>query len=245
MFLHRLTKDVAKEFRIPYYSINDDRYYEEIRSSSWKSFIEDGDKQGCFGPIRAGVTNAIFPDNLSEYSILLHLRDPRDVLTSLFYSSIYNHPRQKGRYDPGDEKIKEWEKMGIDRFVLEQLPPLKENYQLLCNALLGNSKSHLLKYEDMVLSYTSWLDNFLAAFSHLEVPPAGWPPLIRLPNSEERIKDRLVRKYRDDFTPPRAEDIYSHKRRITPGDYRDKLGPDTIEVLNRELGAILDTLSYR
>lgn len=74
-FLHKISTDVANEFGICYYSINNDRYYDEIKQLSWKTFIEDKSKQGCFGPIRAGITEAIFPEALSEYSIVLHLRD--------------------------------------------------------------------------------------------------------------------------------------------------------------------------
>lgn len=225
MFLHKLTIDVAREFGICYYSINNDRYYDEIKQSSWSTFIEDKLKQGCFGPIRAGATEAIFLEALSEYSIILHLRDPRDVLTSLFFSHTYNHPRRKGGFNPDDVLRKQWEEMGIDNFVLHNLPSFKERYQLLTSTLLDNADIQLIRYEDMISNYPEWLDNFLSAFSHLDVPSQRIPGCISLPNSISEIRQRLLEKYKNEFTPPKSEDIYRHKRQIKPGDHKNKLKP--------------------
>jgi len=244
MFLHKLAIDASEEFGIAYYSVNFDRYYDEIIKSSWKTFIEDESKQGCFGPIRAGETKAIFPKPLSEYSIVLHLRDPRDVLTSLFFSSTFSHKRLPGRFNPDDELRKKWEEAGIDNYVLEYAPSFKERYQDLITTLLDKDNVRFIKYEDMVSNYSEWLEGFLSAFSHLDVPRVRKKGLLRWPNSIHKIHRRLSRKYKNEFKAPESEDIYSHKRQIMPGDYKSKLKPGTIDVLNREFGDILKALSY-
>ena len=41
------------------------------------------------------------------------------------------------------------------------------------------------------------------------------------------------------------EDIYSHKRQVTPGDHKRKLLPETIDRLNSEFGEVLDVLGYK
>ena len=66
MFLHRLSTEVANEFGIDYHSINQDKNYDLIKQSSWLSFIEDIEKTGCFGPIRAGEAMPNIPDDLEN-----------------------------------------------------------------------------------------------------------------------------------------------------------------------------------
>ena len=85
MFLHRVTSETAQELGIDYYSINDDKYFDIIKEQSWLRFIEDETKTGCFGPIRAEEAKPNIPEELDAYSIVLHLRDPRDALTSLLF----------------------------------------------------------------------------------------------------------------------------------------------------------------
>ena len=85
MFLHRLTNDLSKHIGFDYYSINKTEYFDQIKSISWKKFIESKPKNSCFGPIRAGAAEPSIPEELESYSIVLHLRDPRDVLVSLFF----------------------------------------------------------------------------------------------------------------------------------------------------------------
>ena len=93
MFLHKLTDDLSKIIGFDYYSINKTKYYDQITSLSWKKFIElNTHKKSCFGPIRAGTAEPSIPKNMEFYSIILHLRDPRDVLVSMFYSYRYMHP---------------------------------------------------------------------------------------------------------------------------------------------------------
>ena len=245
MFLHKLTIDVAKEFKIPYYSINNNKYFDTIKQLSWNTFIEDKSKQGCFGPIRIGSTEKIFPEDLSQYSILLHLRDPRDVLTSLFFSHTFSHAKRKGGFNPDDNLRKEWEEKGIDRFVIENLPAYKERYETLISTLLDRPNVKLIRYEEMVLNYPEWLSGFLSAFSHIDVPQRKILGLIDSPNSFSQINHRLSDKYQNEFTIPQSEDIYRHKRQITPGDHQDKLKPETIEILNHEFDRILELLSYK
>ena len=249
MFLHQLTIDVANEFGIDYYSINSKRYFDEIKQSSWKIFIENRlkenqSKPSCFGPIRSGITDAIFPHPLSEYSIVLHLRDPRDVLTSFFFYSTYSHLKREKGFDPDTAPRKPWQDGEIDRFVLEQLPSFKARYQLLISTLLGNDNVKFVTYEDMVSNYSAWLDRFLSAFSQLDIASKHTLRPTVVPDFIAQIRQNLFEKYKDEFVVPTEENIYRHKRIIKPGDHRHKLQPNTIEILNSEFSGILKSLSY-
>ena len=82
MFVHKLVRRIAREFEIVHYSMNYRRDRRQISRSSWKDVIERCHAPACFGPIRQQQLAPIFPSRLDDYQILLHLRDPRDVLTS-------------------------------------------------------------------------------------------------------------------------------------------------------------------
>lgn len=136
--------------------------------------------------------------------------------------------------------------MGIDNFILDnKLSLFKERYLLLTSTLLNHANVKLIRYEDMVSNYPEWLDNFLSAFSHLDVPPQRILGAISLPNSIPKINKKLSKKYKNEFNLPKYENIYSHKRQIKPGDHKNQLQPNTIEILNHEFSNILELLSYK
>ncbi|MGC1310057.1 MAG: hypothetical protein WA885_22745 [Phormidesmis sp.] len=243
MFLHKLAANLAAELGIDAYSINNSQHFDLIKDLSWKAFIEDPARNGCFGPIRGGETELIFPDDLSEYSVILHLRDPRDALTSLFFSHVYSHPERKGGFNPGDSARKQWEEIGIDDYVIDRTPKVKRRYHLLIDNLIKHENVRLLKYSDMVLNYPVWLDEFLAAFSHFDVPSRQLLKLVSTPNSLSSIHRRLVKKYQNEFAPPKKEDVFQHRRQIIPGDYKRKLKASTIEKLNNEFHDVLEVLN--
>lgn len=247
-FLHRLAADVCSELTIPYYSIYDDAYQESILDDSWACLIESkGHTACCFGPIRPrekkGPLQSIVPANVGRYSIVLHVRDPRDVLTSLFFSHVYSHRNVQGGFDPSVEQRERWETEGIDRFVIDRIPDFQERYRQLLPLLNANNVV-LLKYEDLVTRYDRWLHGFLQAFSHIE--PASktlFFDLIKIPRSRSDIYDSLLDKYRHEFAV-QEEDVHRHKRQVTPGDYKRKLSSSTITTLNREFEVALALLGY-
>lgn len=247
MFLHRLSLGVSKELDIPYYSMNavgTNDYAEEIKQSSWKGFFEHHSRSGCFGPIRAGEAEPIFPDDISNYSIILHLRDPRDAMTSAYFSSTYSHTRSQGGFNPSDDQRKQWQDQGIDSFVLERAPKVRQRYAELCDTLLGRENVVFVRYEDMVSDYYTWLGRFLSAFAHVPAQKKSALALIRSPkNSLDKLQKTFYDKFKDDFLIE-EEDVNRHKRQITPGDYRRKLSQESIDQLNREFGEVLPRMGY-
>ncbi len=243
MFLHQLASAVSKELGIHHYSINNDHDYDAIMQQSWKNIIEDDANIGCFGPIRALEAMPNIPDNPELYSVILHLRDPRDVITSGFFSWLYSHPRSEGRFNPSAELLKEWEEEGIDNFVMKYTPSLKQRYCDLCSTFFGKANVVFLKYEDMVLNYSVWLDQFLSAFAHF--PVKAHDPDKDTNNAKiiSSLHHTLYERFKDDFTVE-SENVYAHKRQVLPGDYARKLGNETVVQINRELRDILDLLQY-
>ena len=231
-FLNLLLRQTCRRFGIDHLSENDGRYFDTIQSDSWKAFIENEPSPSCFGPIRGSSNSAIFPANLDDFSIVLHLRDPRDVLTSLYFSYAYSHKVRPGRFEATDQQREQWRSEGIDNFVLKAAGPLQATYSKLC-ALLDRPNLVVVHYETMVLNYPQWLADVLDAFVHLAVPAKKkrhmlLPQFVR----RQKIKSELFRRHKDSFCT-QHEDIYSHKRKVIPGDHRDKLQADTIGQLDQ------------
>lgn len=236
MFLHQLSCEISEELNVDYLSINNKEDYDSILNNSWLSYISDDSRQGIFGPIRAFEAVPNIPDDtvLDNYSIVLHLRDPRDVLTSLYYSQVYSHPRKPGAFNPSVEEIESWVEEGIDKFVLERAGFIQTRYHELCSRLLNRSNVNFVRYETMVTSYSHWLVRFLSSFSEL------------IPSVDDftSLYCKLYDRHHSDFDVD-AEDVYRHKRQVKPGDHNRKLKANTIEKLNVEFQSILNMLGYQ
>ena len=221
MFLHRITERITGHCAMPYYSVNLGNF------ESYVALNQDpgafAGKQGCFGPLRGYVA----VPGIDEFGKLLHLRDPRDVLTSGFHSKAYNHP--VGKHFKASEVDREvWREAGVDHFVLERLQRLEQRYAIYCRELVPRPDVTLLKYEEMVADFPSWLEKFIEPFP--------------VPN-RARFTRQLVQEHRNSFRV-KSEDVYRHRRQITPGDYLRKLQPDTIDTINETLAEVLTTLGY-
>jgi len=199
-------------------------------------------RHGCFAPVRFFVE---IP-RLESYEIILHLRDPRDVLVSMFYSYCHIHA---GPVAPNTGYRRDAAARGIDAFVLSQattgslhypgdygtgghvqdlIGPLPDRYRAYIDRLLGRPNVALVKYERMVADYRGWLTDFSRPF-----------PL----DDRQQVIERLVAQS-PAFFPRRSADALNHVRHVTPGDYKTKLLPATIQQLDEIFSDTLEALGY-
>jgi hypothetical protein len=199
-------------------------------------------RHGCFAPIRFFVD---IP-RIEDYRIILHVRDPRDVLVSMFYSYCYIHP---GEIPPNTGYRREVADAGIDAFVLgkasarsaayrgdygtgghveDLIGNLPRRYDDYLQRLVGKPNVILLKYEEMVGNYPAWLQKFLSPF--------------RI-DDERAIVEELVAQ-RHASLPKREIDVMNHVRHVTPGDHAEKLQGPTIRRLNEIFAGTLEKLGY-
>ncbi len=241
MVLHRVLKDICGLNRIRYYSPNESKTMLPFdRIFAGYDFIAK--KRGCFGPIRFFVPTQA----LDGASIILHLRDPRDVLVSMFYSYCYMHAGEIERHTGYRKAVAE---AGIDRFVLDMVgAPFYEyrgdygigsRYKKHVGTVLDRYERYLIElfdrpnticvsYEEMVLAFPSWLEKILGAFD--------------LPDPEETRA--VVAARHANSVAAGEEDVWSHKRKVTPGDHREKLQSETIRQLNQIFATALEKLGY-
>jgi hypothetical protein len=241
MFIHRQCELLCARSGIAYHSPNLPGSGLDARrlftdKEIWRS------RHGCFAPLRFFVD---IP-RIEDYSVILHLRDPRDVLVSMFYSYCYIHP---GEIQPNTGYRRKVAEAGIDAFVLGKASPNSSSYRgdygtgghvedLIGNLqrrycdyldrLVGKPNVMLLKYEEMVGDYPAWLQKFVAPF-----------PI----DDKRRIVEELVARRRTLF-PKRDLDVMSHVRHVTPGDHKDKLQASTIRRLDEIFAGTLEQLGY-
>ncbi len=242
MVLHRVLKDICELNQIRYYSPNESKTplpFDRIFAGS--DFIAK--KRGCFGPLRFFVPTRA----LDQASIILHLRDPRDVLVSMFYSYCYMHAGEIERHTGYRREVAE---AGIDQFVLDMVGEpffryrgdygigsrykkhvgnVCDRYQRYLKEVFDRPNTVVVSYEEMVLAFPGWLEKIIRAFG--------------LTNPDE-TRTTVEARHANSVAAGEEEDVWSHKRKVTPGDHREKLQSETIRRLDEIFAPVLEKLGY-
>jgi len=169
------------------------------------------------------------PSFASGRSIYL-VRDPRDQLTSLYFSEAYSHPPPGASHDDTalqrfNERREKALETGIDDFVMQEAPYIRAQHEIMVEKL-GTLDYQLNRYEDVVFDKSSWIDS-MVEYLQLEV--------------DQKTRDKILERV---DVVPGVERQASHIRRVTPGDHREKLAAATIARLNAELSGILERYGY-
>ncbi|MDA7429608.1 sulfotransferase domain-containing protein [Primorskyibacter aestuariivivens] len=165
---------------------------------------------------------------LKEFRVLVQMRDPRDCLTSAYFSYKGSHvpPKDPTKRAIHEERMRGVKELDITEFVLRTAP----NYLMRCQKLEKIINEYpdtlLLAYEEMVLDTETWLKRI-----------SDW---IGLP-VDQNLRDKLGAKI--DFSVT-SEDAKRHKRQVTPGDHKRKLDENTIGQLNEILRPALEAFGY-
>lgn len=167
------------------------------------------------------------PDFAANRTVLL-VRDPRDALTSLYFSVAYSHG-PPGSTDTTlllrkfEARRAKARAMTIDAFVLDEVGA----FAALAEKTIDHIPAHrLYRYEDVVFDKLPWTLDMLDYFG-LSVP-------------ERRVAAIVGRN----DVRPSEEDPQAHVRRVTPGDHREKLKPQTIAALDHRLAPLLRRFGY-
>lgn len=194
-------------------------------------YIQYQDKMklaGVYYGVARGPYVADMP-RLKEIKVITQVRDPRDCITSLYFSLKFSHPPPENPAKRADflKRREEVATLGIDAYALTKI----ENYKLRMQALRDLETGHddllSLRYEDMVLNTQSWLSR-IAVFV------------------DQPLGDTLRNKLRDklDFTVPK-ENVESQKRQVAPGDHKRKLKPETIAAISEQMKDELAFFGYK
>ena len=225
MFLYQLFKDLSERQSFSYFSVNNSPANRQDVDSNIKTNF-------CICPERKFNFDEHNYPHLSDVVHIVQIRDPRDILVSEYFSNGWIHPDEQW-----SERRKQLrtviKKMSIDEYVLEAAEtlgtfgnlPLNIRYQPILNlSLPENHQITILKYEDMITNFKDWLDKAIQPFQFdLTLNPLS--------------VDEYYEKYKYEFQE--KTETLEHKRKMTPGDHKEKLKQGTIEKLNDIFSGIL------
>ena len=169
--------------------------------------------------------------DLNLYKIVFVARDPRDILVSGYYSVAYSHPvpdKMGSKHERFMKRRALARESTVDEWVLFRSNNLHDHYMRYQKLLLEKyPNTYRTSYEYMVSDYSGWLRSLLD-YCELNVSSELFESLLK---ENARMK-------------PREENIHQHVRKGQPGDYRDKLKPETINYLNEKFASILVMFGY-
>jgi hypothetical protein len=180
-----------------------------------------------FGPFRADT--AALVGGVRGLRPIVHVRDVRDCIVSMFFSQGYSH-RLAGEGKVRIEQIQLRERvqaLSIDSYVEEVLAGNAEFARMveLRSVCEQRRNAVLSRYEEMVGDFPRWIDN-LARAARLKIPKGLREDLLR--EAEFKV----------------SEDKHSHRRQVWPGDFRRKLAPETQAHLTERYRADLGYFGY-
>lgn len=185
-----------------------------------RAFCPIGHVYSPFGGLVRGI------NQIDSYRVLLLVRDPRDVLTSEYFSTAFSHPL------PGSplkrklllERRAIAKSVGIDHYVQLRAEALLRTYRSY-KSLLTMDNVLVTNYEGMIADFQGWLDAILA-FTGLTLAPARRVEIVN--ESRQRANGN----------------VRSKRRQVLPGDHVRQLKPATVRELTSRLEEALGSFGY-
>ena len=153
-----------------------------------------------------------------RFRVVVVLRDPRDVLTSQYYSQAYSHAIINERIAEQRKKVLA---MSIDEVVLEEAPKLLKIYTDYLREYGGKPWALITTYERMIADHATWL-RAIAAHCGLDQHP-----------------DLVTQLATEGGSVQGSGDKNQHVRVAKSGDHKSKLDPRTVAELDRMFGPML------
>lgn len=232
VLMNGLLEALCHSSGMPYFDLPGEAFKQGIDASHLKDVGDLFFQKGiCFAGFRTawlGESDLPFPPG--GLAMVL-LRDPRDMLVSLFFSVAKSHTI------PGEGKIRdsmlaardEAAQSDIDTWVVHHAKKMRPKLERWADWIErgGSERVRIFRYEDIIFKKRAWireLDNLMGLRSRPEILDA--------------IADRF------DIRPD-TENENAHIRSVAPGNHREKLRPDTILRLNEILHDTAGRLGYQ
>lgn len=204
-------------------------YLDSLSAEQMRAYQHVFRPLGYFYAVFGGMLQGV--PELERYRMVLVLRDPRDVLVSSYFSVAFSHAapgEDSDKLDGFTELRTRALASSVDEYVLAESDRVLENYMRYKSLLIDRYPgAYVTKYEHMTEDFAGWL-RALLSYCELDVSP---PLFARL------VEEHLAKR-------PRQENIHQHTRKGKPGDYREKLQPQTIARLNQKFAPVLNAFDY-
>lgn len=199
----------------------------DVSAAEWASANADDIFRStgyCYGVFRAPLPIR----DLENYRILMIVRDPRDILTSWYFSDAFSHaePLRPGRL----EKFERYRNIALDQTIDEYVHGVKADYlekQLEgYRRLLSARGTQPLLYETMQLDWNTFMDQVSEQLG-VEISVHHRQRLREMGGIGESL----------------SGDVNEHRRKGSPGDFAEKLSDESIEALNARFGPYLEWMN--
>jgi hypothetical protein len=179
--------------------------------------IEFAPRGHLYGPLRLSAQGAVLER--------LMVRDPRDMLVSQFF---HNRDGVAIRSGLAAAETKERERsdavrLGIDCYVLEKATRFEAGFDRAVRLLADRPATAVLRYEDMV---------------------DDWPSFLRVLREVFDLDEDALRDLERESRPGEIERPGHHKRSGATGDHRRKLAPESVTALTERFGPFLRAFGY-
>jgi hypothetical protein len=155
-------------------------------------------------------------------------RDPRDVAVSLYYSAAHSHPVPPGDPAPFLARRRRLLELGVSEGIrAETAAPALAEFRQAMDFLDRFPQTLDAPYEQLVIEPDRWLSRVA---DHL-----GWATAV-VPVLGDALRPCLQ--------PPPRERPDQHKRRITPGNWREVFDDRLCALFQHEAGSLIARAGY-
>jgi hypothetical protein len=182
----------------------------------------------CYSGFRVVPANMVGVLNQLSGNKILMVRDPRDMLVSLYYSIKFSHPVPEAgtaQFFALVNALRGSAAESIDRFCISNADVYLSRFRDY-SQLLDHGAVKILRYEDVIFDKLSLARTIRDWFS-LDV-------------ASTRLNE-LVEPFN---VLPKDDNPHEHIRQVHPGDHKRKLQPATIEILNATLEKFIRRFDY-
>lgn len=232
--LNRLASRMARLNGRRFVNVGDIFFTQNVLASRWQfdpALQELIHPENVFGGFREMPFSLLESDLFVRSPKILIVRDPRDALVSEYFSNAYSHPIPEQTAEHSDTKAlmerqrQEALRDGADKFVIDRARGMARTITQFAQ-IVKAPRTLLVKYEECIFKKRELIGTMLRHF--------GWTL------EESAIAEIL--SWAD--VRPEKEDPHAFIRKVTPGDHREKLRPDTIATLNGLLAEAMTFLDY-
>jgi len=227
--LHDLMADICELNQMPVIDIAKDSFHSGVLFKDIQSDVNAiiQEKGYAYLGFRRMFRDFSLEIDYNHVKKILLVRDPRDVLVSLFFSEKYSHSvPEKGTSRSAMLKYKQWaEDLGIASFVLKRANMLKLAYAAY-DELQQSKQLKVYRYEDIIFEKEVWIHDMV--------------DFLGMTLSDEHVQ-YLLDRY--DILPD-EENPHAHIRQVKPGNYKKHLSPDCIDQLNEIFAEVLSQYNY-
>lgn len=168
------------------------------------------------------------PTLLDATRQILAVRDPRDILTSDYYSRLYFHPEpvagdKTARFQQQRSQAAD---LGIDGYALSQAERLRTMFDAYVEVARRPTCLGVIRFEDFVGDFEHW---FAEVERICDVPPS--------PTRRDRLGPLAPQR-------PSAERKAMKIRSGRSGQFRERLKPETVAELDRIFAPVLEQFGY-